>query len=254
MGNNAEFRVHSISVPPQTGGVDLLHLFDNLDWGLTGKLTLVQIRFDNRDLTAESLGALANRAFGIRPLKPEEISENHQIPAAEDFAFATEFGFTLIPHLASLGLAADGAIETWIGPALVPSHHPLADKQGTAVALFTDPNITSRSRFLNGENVRSLQELNIARYIRLTVDDQPLVLADTLGAIAQEEINIHELRQPEPEKGNPTAQLAAISNPCSGESFGNALNAIRALPSCRIDTVLPVVGLGRLGSLQDEKD
>lgn len=244
-----EFLVQHIHVDTQ--GIDLLNWLENSHWSLRGKLSLVQVKFAEGTLTREHLGELANRAFDIRPLKAEEISENFQILADGDFAFATEFGFTLIPHFASLHQTADGAIEAWISPVLLPQNHPLADSASNGVALFTDSNPTHR--FIT-ERVREFDELTLGRYIRLTVDDQPLVLASTLVAFPEEGINIHEVKQPEPEKGVPTAQLAILLNPCSGLSFGRALNAIRALPSCRaINTVLPVIDLGRWGMLQNEK-
>lgn len=255
-----EFLVQNIYIPEQ--GIDLGRgLSDLEDRRIWGKLSLVQVRFTEGALTRAYLGELANHVFAIRPLRPDEISENTQIPTEKDLkldsTFASEFGFTLIPHFASLHQTADGAIEAWISPVLLPQNHPLADGTGNAVALFTDPNIIfpGRKFHISGERILKFNELILARYIRLTVDDQPLVLAHILEEIAKEDINNHGFRQLKPPEGSPTAQLADLLNPCSGLSLGRALDAIRTLPSCRsIDTVLPVIGLGRWGTLKMPKN
>lgn len=243
MTSNPEFRVHSIAFGPE--GIDLVGGIES-NPRLTGQLSIVQIRC-SRELTRECLGLLANVAFGIRPLKPEEIFEDDSLSADQDAAFAAQFGFTLIPRLAHLGKAADGAIEAWISPALVPNHHPLASHE-----TYLLPDLSPRVRFPNGGVVLGLNQLTIARYLRLTVEDRSSVLGEILAVVAQldlipeEQINIHEILQPEPEKGNPTVHLAILLNACPSASLSRALGAIRTLPSCRsIDAVLPVIGLGR---------
>lgn len=243
MAGNLEFRVHSIAYGPK--GIDLIrHIEDGRE--LSGNLVLVQIRY-GREHTREHLGLVANVAFDIRPLKQEEIFESDSLPADEDSAFAAQFGFTLIPRLAHLSLTPDGAIEAWISSALVPNQYQIATHE-TNLSSTPSP----RFRFSNGEVVRGLDQLTIARYIRLTVEDRASVLGEILAAVAEQEINVHEFIQPKPEKDSPTAKLFAILNLCSGESFGRALNAIRTLPSCvSIDAVFPVVGLGRHGILPE---
>lgn len=241
MARSPEFRVHSIAFGPE--GTDLIRQIED-NWDLNGKLALVQIRCSSKH-TREHLGLVANVAFGIRPLKPEEIFEDYSRPTDEDRAFAAQFGFTLIPRLAHLSLADDGAIEAWISPALVSNNHDLASKE---TYLLHGP--SPRVRFSIGEVVRGLNKLTIARYIRLTVDNTHSVLGAVLDAIAQkgaeEEINVHVCSQPEVAKESPSARVAAFLNPCSGPGLRKALDAVRALPSCRsIDAVLPVVGLGR---------
>ena len=244
-----EFLVQAIYAPQVE--INLQEWLEYANWSIRDKLSSVQIRFSGSAVTREHLGQLANRVFSIRPLRPEEISENLQDPAEVDSAFASEFGFTLIPKFACLQEIAAGKFEAWINPVLLPQNHPLADKVSNGVALFSNPSATFPEFYPIDIRVLPFDELELARYIRLTIDDQPSVLSEILDPLAREEINIHEFRQPELEKGSPTTQVAVILNPCSGLSLARALQAIQDLPVCRsIDTVLPVLGVERHGMVK----
>lgn len=226
----------------QNKGIGLSRFLYNLNLPFDRQLNQVQIAFLKKGaVTPKNLGQLINDAFGSLPVKARKIYQNYPTLTEKDAFFAKKFGLALIPHFAHLKRNPDETIEAWISPVLLSQSHPLAKEgAGNTAVLFTGLISTQLPSFK--DQVVRFDDLCLGRYVRLTVADEQGVLGTVCNIFGKADINIHELRQPESQTGSLVATPAFILNPCLGNSFNNALEAIRALPSCQsIDATLPVI-------------
>lgn len=247
--------VQSVTMHEGTGAIDLFRLLG--EGVIKGRLTGVQIASHDSALSAFELGRLANRAFSIFPIPPENFRVSTDSFAKEDLKFAAQFGYTPVPHFACLKMIDRVGIEAWISPVLLSPNHPLTHARTLAAALFTDTRSPSRQSpsFSSIElPVLSFRKLKYGRYVRLTVLDKPRVLGNVARAFGDQKISIKMMEQPKPKTENPFAEMAFILYPCLGEDFATALSKIRELKElkvgdgrkrrklCRaINTVLPIV-------------
>lgn len=69
-----------------------------------------------------------------------------------------------------------------------------------------------------------------------------MVLANLLKPIAERDINVCEIQQPEVKEGQ-TANIALLLDPCKTRYVSNAVAAIRELPTClAVGAVYRVLG------------
>ena len=80
----------------------------------------------------------------------------------------------------------------------------------------------------------SIEAVESAFYLRLTVADEPGVLRALTSILAEADISIEAILQKEPED-NEDARIAIITSVISGSRFDAALERIRALPFVRAD-------------------
>lgn len=116
-----------------------------------------------------------------------------------DEFFADQFGY-VIKNLATAKITDEGRIEAVIEPTLIHQKHPLAS-QTAGNQPYIESTRDDTPPYLGTYDHKSLlldqYAIVSAHYARITVNDQPHVLAQLANEIAKENINICEVRQPE---------------------------------------------------------
>ena len=209
--------------------------------------------------TAHKLALLAALAFGVRP-NLESISVLGIADVTpEDIAFAREFGYRI--KLLGVARQSPEGIDQRVHPAMVKQGTPLADVDGAFNAVVADAG-EAGPFFFEGRGAgqaptaaaviadvldiargslgpvfgRPAAELETAKpapenarasafYLRFQVVDQPGVLAEIAGRLAQSQVSIESMIQRGRAPGEPIS-IVMITHVCPPTSVESALNAI----------------------------
>jgi len=209
---------------------------------------------------AQKLVVLAMLAFGARPPREAMTIEGIRGLDAYDVRMAAHFGFN-VKHLA-IGRDLGAAIELRAHPALVKKTSVLSNVSGvlnairlegralgpcllsgrgagdmpTAVSVVADvldvaraivagaPGIVTGARALAERPLADPGDRRLRFYVRLSVADQPGVMATIAGAFGREEVSLSQIVQSESEGG--AARIVIITHVAKEASVRAALRAI----------------------------
>jgi homoserine dehydrogenase len=209
--------------------------------------------------TAHKLALLASLAFGVKPDLAQVSVRGIAGITPEDIAFAREFGC----RIKLLGVARHGpeGIDQRVHPAMVKLGRPLADVDGAFNAVVVDSG-EAGPFFFEGRGagqaptasavIGDLMDIahgsigpvfgcpaaeletaaaapvtarSSAFYLRVQVVDQPGVLAEIAGKLAQSRVSIESMIQRGRAPGEPVA-IVMITHECAPAAVESALNAI----------------------------
>ncbi len=222
---------------------------------------------------------MASIAFGANVVAGDVYHEGISAITQGDIEFAKQFNYT-IKLLAIAEVFRDGAEgETEIGvrvyPAMVPNDHPLASVRGSFNAVFVEGEAAGELMFYGrgagglptasavlgdlidaADNlrrgthqsvphgprakIRSIDGLESAYYIGLTVTDSPGVLSTVAGVFGQHDVSIRAMQQ----QGSGTeARVAFITHTANERNVQATLTGLRKLDEVSdIHSVLRVIG------------
>ena len=223
---------------------------------------------------AAKCAILASLAFGTWVAGDQVYREGIEGIDPDDIAFALELGYTL--KLLAIGEALPDGISVRVHPALVPLDHPLAAVRGATNAIFVsgpsigqllftgpgaggDPTATavlgdvivaareilagtkvqSRIRFGSGR-VTNFADATTKWYLRLTVRDEPGVLAEVAASFGEHQVSIKSVRQ---DQAGDEATLLLVTHDAREGDLRAAAEALRSL-----DVVSEVAGVLRVQS------
>lgn len=209
---------------------------------------------------AQKLMVLAMLAFGAMPPERGMIVEGIRGLEAVDVRLASQLGFTL-KHLA-VGRDRGGTVELRAHPALVKKSSVLANVSGvlnairlegralgpcllsgrgagdmpTAVSVVADildvaraivagaPGLVTGGRPLRDRPLTPASEIELRYYLRLSVVDEPGVMAEVAGAFGRESVSLSQILQTEGEDG--VARIVIITHRAREAAVASALAAI----------------------------
>ena len=209
--------------------------------------------------TAHKLVLLAALAFGVRPGLENVSVRGIEDVTPEDIAFAREFGYRI--KLLGVARQSPEGIDQRVHPAMVKQGTPLADVDGAFNAVVADAG-EAGPFFFEGRGAgqaptaaaviadildiargslgpafgRPAAQLETARpapenarasafYLRFQVIDQPGVLAEIAGRLAQSRVSIESMIQRGRAPGEPIS-IVMITHDCSPTAVESALKAI----------------------------
>lgn len=211
------------------------------------------------------LAIMATLGFRTR-VRPSQVhTEGITRLTARDFQYARELGYVI--KLLAIAERTDGGIVARVAPAFIPSAEPLAKVDGvynavqivgdlTGTVLFqgrgagADPTSSAvvadlldlshaivqgnRERKYWGPEgdipVLGLEGLETRYYIRVSVKDQPGVLAQIAQALGKHEVSIAAVNQKEADADDQTAELVIMTHRAREGAMRSALQEIAALP------------------------
>ena len=213
---------------------------------------------------AYKLAILATLAFHTQ-VRPEEVyREGIERLASRDFRYAQELGYAI--KLLAIAKAEGGAIQARVHPVFLPQDYPLAKVDGvfnavqvegdlvgpllfqgqgagalpTASAVVADIIHVARDirqggpalplPLLNDSRpVRPMAEVMTRYYLRLSVADQPGVLAQIARVLGEEQISIASVIQKEVYEEAQTAELVIMTHKAREDAFQEALRRLALL-------------------------
>jgi homoserine dehydrogenase len=209
------------------------------------------------------LAILASLAFRA-PVRGEDIyREGITRLTARDFRYAAELGYAI--KLLALARRIDGGVQARVHPVLLPAEAPLAKVDGVLNAIQVEGDLIGRVNFqgpgagfpttsaviadvldaaqsvIGGRRASyageespapliAMSELVTRYYIRLTVVDQPGVLAQIATKLGDAQISIASVIQKEADPASKTAELVIMTHEAREASMQEALRAVAALP------------------------
>lgn len=228
---------------------------------------------DGHDAAAKG-ALLASLAFHTRVALDDVSVEGIRAITAADIAQASAAGYTL-KLLAIAERVGDDAVNVRVAPTLIPDNAPLATVHGafnavvvesesagrlmfygqgaggapTASAVLSDV-VAAASHKVRGGNapresayaaltVVGIDEVETAQLVRLSVSDEPGVLARVAGIHSENGVSIESVRQESSDEGHAT--LAIVSHPARYAALRATVEALRADPVVReVLSVTPV--------------
>jgi homoserine dehydrogenase len=226
---------------------------------------------------------MASIAFGANVVAGDVYHEGISGITQEDIAFARKFDYT-IKLLAIAERLEDESGESEIGvrvyPAMVPDDHPLASVRGSFNAVFVEGEAAGELMFYGrgaggrptasavlgdlvdaavnlGQKshrsvpfgprgrIRSIDDLDSAYYIGLTVTDDPGVLSTVAGAFGRHNVSIRAMQQEESVDDGSTskARVAFITHEANERNVRATLAELGDLDEVSsIHSVLRVIG------------
>ena len=210
------------------------------------------------------LAILASLAFRTRVQRDEIYREGITKLTAKDFRYASELGYAI--KLLALASAQPGGIQARVHPALIPADAPLAKVDGVLNAVQVEGDLVGRVNFQGpgagfpttsaviGDVLDAAQSIIQGRppahapeqatlpilpiddlvtryYIRLTVADQPGVLAQIAARLGEAQISIASVIQKEADAESKTAELVIMTHEAREASMQSALKAVQNLES-----------------------
>lgn len=214
---------------------------------------------------AYKLAIMASLGFRTR-VRPSDIAtEGISKLDVRDFAYAQELGYVI--KLLAIAERNDGGIIARVAPTLVHANEPLAKVDGVYNAVQIEGDLTgtvlfqgrgagaeptssavvadlldlahsivlgARERKYWGPEgeipVRGLESLVTRYYLRVTVSDEPGVLAQIARLLGDNGVSIAAVTQKEADLDEQTAELVITTHRAREGSMQAALNEIRALP------------------------
>ena len=209
------------------------------------------------------LAILASLAFRASIQRDDIYREGITKLTARDFRYAAELGYAI--KLLALASRVDGGIQARVHPVLLPADAPLAKVDGVLNAIQVEGDLIGRVNFqgpgagfptvsaviadvLNAAGsiigggravyaaedgaalIIPMAELVTRYYIRLTVVDQPGVLASIAKLLGDARISIASVIQKETHEASNTAELVIMTHEAREASVQDALKAVADLP------------------------
>jgi homoserine dehydrogenase len=209
------------------------------------------------------LAILASLAFHAPVQRDDIYREGITKLTARDFRYAAELGYAI--KLLALASRVDGGIQARVHPVLLPADAPLAKVDGVLNAIQVEGDLIGRVNFqgpgagfpttsaviadvlaaaqsvIGGRpsayvsedapaNLVPMAELITRYYIRLTVVDQPGVLAQIAKLLGDAKISIASVIQKETHEASNTAELVIMTHEAREASVQDALKAVEKLP------------------------
>jgi homoserine dehydrogenase len=208
------------------------------------------------------LAILASLAFRV-PVRREDIyCEGITRLTARDFRYAAELGYAI--KLLALARAVDGGVQARVHPVLLPADAPLAKVDGVLNAVQVEGDLIGRVNFqgpgagfpttsaviadiidaaqtvIGGRRashspveiparIIPMTELETRYYIRLTVADQPGVLAQIAAKLGDARISIASVIQKEADAASKTAELVIMTHAAREASVQAAIREVESL-------------------------
>ena len=209
------------------------------------------------------LAILASLAYH-RHFQPEDVfKQGISSLEAKDFRYAHELGYAIKPL--AIATLSDGAVQTRVHPALVPLDHMLAKVDGvynavevegslcgnvifhgmgagrepTASAVVGDmielaksvasgqwPVVSNRPLLNSHQPPATIDQLSCRYYLRLTLADQPGVLAQIARILGDGQISIASVLQKDTNPDNQTADIVITTHPAVEASVQNSLKQV----------------------------
>tara|TARA_Y100000588_G_scaffold350864_1_gene402255 strand:+ start:480 stop:1778 length:1299 start_codon:yes stop_codon:yes gene_type:complete len=225
---------------------------------------------------AFKIAIMAGLAFGVS-ISPETVAtEGIRSLAPQDFLYARELGYVI--KLLAIAERNEAGVLVRVHPALLPESEPLARVDGvqnaaqikgdlagtltfqgagagaspTTSAVLADVLEIARSLaagtqptwdpgvWRNGETL-GLGALETRYYLRMTVLDQPGVLAQIAKVLGEAGVSIAAVDQREADHERGTAELALMTHRARELAVTDALSTLRSLPEVHaVDTMLRV--------------
>jgi homoserine dehydrogenase len=209
------------------------------------------------------LAILASLAFRATVHRDDIYREGITKLTAKDFRYAAELGYAI--KLLALAHRIDGGVQARVHPVLLPADAPLAKVDGVLNAVQVEGDLIGRVNFqgpgagfpttsaviadvldaaqsvVGGRRASYASEEAPARivpmadlvtryYIRLTVVDQPGVLAQIATRLGDAKISIASVIQKEADAESNTAELVIMTHEAREASVQDALKAVQNLP------------------------
>jgi homoserine dehydrogenase len=229
---------------------------------------------------AFKIAILCGLAFGVE-VQPDEVNRlGITRLTANDFAYADELGYTI--KLLATGALVNGEVTASVQPTLIAHGEPLAKVDGVLNAVQIEGDLVGRVMFegpgagaaptasavladvldvaadlVSGRTARSVPALRRVRvrppdeqdaryYVRLTVADQPGVLAGIAGALGSNAVSIASVIQFEADADAGTAELVLTTHHANGGALQRAIDAMLKLDGSvrEVSNVLPMAGMG----------
>jgi homoserine dehydrogenase len=222
---------------------------------------------EGRDATYK-LAILASVGFHTT-VRPEQVyCEGISRLAEADFRYAKELGYEI--KLLAIAKEAGGAIEARVHPVFIPEDFLLAKVSGvynavqvegdlvgklifygrgagaqpTSSAIISDviaigqsiasgKRVPSVPRQAQPKPVKPVSELVTRYYLRMTVADQPGVLAQIAKILGDGSISIASVIQKEADAATQTAVIVIMTHPAREEFMQRALAEMKRLPAVR---------------------
>lgn len=217
---------------------------------------------------------MATIAFGAKVVAGDVYHEGISRVTAGDIAVASRLGY-VVKLLAIAELDGDGEVGVRVHPALVPRDHPLATVRGSFNAVFVQGDAVDSLMFygrgaggaptasavlgdvidaavnltrgthgslgsFGKAHITSIDETSAEYLLGLEVRDEPGVLHDVTGALADHGVSI---RVAEQEGIGGDARLVFITHRCKESAVQATVQRLRDLPSVRtVGGLLRVVG------------
>ena len=215
---------------------------------------------------AHKIAILASLAFGTVPNFDAVYTEGISHITPQDTAYAAELGYRI--KLLGVANMTDHGLEQRVHPCMVPASSPIAQVEGVFNAVVTEGDFVDRTMFggrgagggptasavvadlvdvarghilptfgVPATHLRHVEAASMMRhtgayYIRLTVVDQPGVMADVTAALGDAQVSVKALIQHSADLGD-GASVVLTTHQTREDSMLQALNEIAAL-----DTVL----------------
>jgi homoserine dehydrogenase len=220
---------------------------------------------EGRD-AAYKLAILASVGFHTT-VRPEQVyCEGISRLAEPDFRYAKELGYEI--KLLAIAKQAGGVVEARVHPVFIPEDFLLAKVSGvynaiqvegdlvgklifygrgagaqpTSSAIISDviavgqsiasgKKVPSVMRQVQPKPVRPVSELQTRYYLRMTVADQPGVLAQIAKILGDGSISIASVIQKEADMATQTATIVIMTHPAREEFMQRALAEMKKLPA-----------------------
>jgi len=214
---------------------------------------------------AYKLAILATIAFNTEIRMENVYHEGISRLQARDFRYARELGCAI--KLLAIAKQAGGSIEARVHPVFIPEDSLLAKVDGVYNAIQVEgdlvgkvifygegagPSATSsalvsdviniaqninreasnapRLPFESGQTVRPMAEIETRYYVRMSVADQPGVLAQISKILGDHLISISSVIQKEADPSNHIAEIVIMTHPAKEQAVQQALKEAERLP------------------------
>jgi homoserine dehydrogenase len=222
--------------------------------------------------TAHKAAVLAALAYGFWVHPGALYTEGLRHVEKQDLLYARKLGYRL-KLLAIIRTDADSAVEVRVHPTLIPQTNLLASVRGVFNAVLVrgdvagdtisygrgaggDPTASAvlsdlaqiaghfpqeqKARNVGHEGLHSrlktMDEITSRYYLRLTVEDRPGVLADVARVLADHQIGISSVIQPEAHVGETTPLVIMVHDAVEAK-FRSAVKKIAAIPAVKAPPV-----------------
>lgn len=212
------------------------------------------------------LAILAGLAFHV-DIRPQDVyREGISRLAPRDFRYARELGYVI--KLLALAKKQDSAVQARVHPALLPEGEPLAKVDGVLNAVQVEGDLLGRAlfegpgagslpttsavvadvldaarRIVSGSHeatlpppaervaLASMGDLRTRYYLRMTVADQPGVLAQIARVLGDGQISIASVIQKEADQDARTAEIVIMTHEAQEAAVQGALARLAELPT-----------------------
>ncbi|TDA65634.1 MAG: homoserine dehydrogenase [Clostridia bacterium] len=218
------------------------------------------------DDAARKIAILASIAFDTIVTYDDVYVEGITGVTPADIAYGNELGYTL--KLLAIARQVEGEVEARVHPAFLPQGHPLAAVNDVFNAIFVRGDAVGQTMFYgpgagqmptasavvgdiveavanirhgscsrisypgaDRRPIRPMGDVRCKYYLRLTVQDQPGVLARIAGVFGDHGVSLASVIQKKTVDG--LAELVLVTHEVKEEDFRRALSVIAGLPVVR---------------------